>query len=230
MKRTKTIDLALMRKQPAIKVAKLSAAIAGVVAMTGCDGSREEGKIYRSLNDCKYNNPGQETICEAAYEEALRESALMAPKYRDEEDCRFEFGDCRSGVDPAGNSWFMPALAGFMVGNLVDFGRPDCPSGYYRSHDRCRSVMPLYTGYGNLYGGYYDADGDRYGDYSSSKRVQKVKVKIKVNKEQRYQTKRDQPKKPAVTRTLSRGGFGSTAAAKSSWGRASGSRSGSWGS
>ena len=81
--------------------------------------------------------------------------------------------------------------------------------------DGRRYSSPVYTGYGNLYGGYYGADGKRYGDYSRNSRVSNVKVDPDAFKS-----------KPRVTRTISRGGFGSKAAAKSSWG---GSRSGGWG-
>ncbi|MEH6469955.1 MAG: DUF1190 domain-containing protein [Halopseudomonas sp.] len=200
MKRTKQIDLQQMRKQPLYTVTKLAAAIGGVIALAGCGDNKVDAKIYASIDDCKNDNQGEADVCEAAYQRAVAESETTAPKYRSNNDCAAEFGNCEVRHDRNGNSWFMPALGGFMLGQMLD-GR--------------RYSSPVYTGYGSLYGGYYGADGKRYGDYSRNSRVSNVKVSPDAFKP-----------KPKVTRTISRGGFGSKAAAKSSWG---GSRSGGWG-
>ncbi len=200
MKRSKQIDLNLMRKRPLLSISKLAAAVGGAIALTGCGGNETDAKIYASIQDCKADIPSETGVCEAAYEQALAESERASPKYRSANDCAAEFGNCEVRHGSNGNSWFMPALGGFMLGQMLD-GR--------------RHSAPVYTGYGNLYGGYYGADGSRYGDFSRNTRVKSVKVDPKAFKP-----------KPRVVRTISRGGFGSKAAAKSSWG---GSRSSGWG-
>ena len=200
MKRSKKIDLNRMRKQPLLTISKLAAAVGGALALSGCGSNSTDAKIYASVKDCRADRPDEAGVCETAYKQALAESERTAPKYRSGNDCSAEFGECVVRPDGHGGSWFMPALAGFMVGNMLD---------------NSRRYTPVYTGYGRMYGGYYGADGTRYGDYSHRTRVKKVKVSSDAFKP-----------KPKVTRTISRGGFGSKAAAKSSWG---GSRSGGWG-
>ncbi len=201
MKRSKQIDLGRMRKQPLLQLTKLAAAVGGVIALSGCGSDETAAKIYANIDACRTDNPDDLEGCDAAYQQAVAESAKTAPRYDNASLCEAQFGRCVQGQD-SGGSWFMPALAGFMVGQMLD-GR--------------RDSSPVYTGYGRLYGGYYGADGSRYGDFSRNARVSTVNVDRDAFK----------PKpKPKVTKTLSRGGFGSTAVAKSSWG---GRRSGGWG-
>ncbi|MBV1787410.1 DUF1190 domain-containing protein [Marinobacterium sp. D7] len=199
MKRTKSIDLTRMRKQPRFRVTKLVAAVAGASLVTGCSSDSQDAMIYKTLQDCTKTNPGLEAECKAAYEDALEEAAKTAPKYRTQNDCEAEFGRCVVYRDSSTNL-FMPLMAGYMMARAVD----------RREYDS----TPVFSGYGHLYGGYYGADGTRYGGRSSAGST-RVSVPSDAFKP-----------KPTVTRTISRGGFGSTAAAKSSWG--SSSRS-SWG-
>ncbi len=104
-----------------------------------------------------------------------------------------EFDFSRGCLQPQYQNWFTPALSGFMFARLTN-------SGYYS--------RPLYI----YRGGWYSSDGGWYGSSGSYKSGKKIKVKT-------Y----DLNKKPAISRTMSRGGFGSTVAAKSSWSKSSGS-------
>lgn len=211
MKRTAFIDLDRMRKKPAFELTRLATLVGGAIALTGCGSDNTEARIYPSTDACKADYPEHVEVCEAAYRQAVAEAAKTAPKFRTENDCEAEFGQCVSN----GNNWFMPALAGFMLANVLDDldDRRRCPPGAYASYGGCRYSTPVFTGYGRLYGGYYGSDGTLYG-------------KVRPGKFTTVKVDRDAFKpKPAVTRTLSRGGFGSKAAAKASWGS---SRS-SWG-
>lgn len=198
MKRSKQINLARMRKIPSLRLAPLSLAVAGTLFTTGCSDSREAANIYRSVDDCILDNPGIEEECRSAYREAVREAAKTAPKYRSLSDCEAEFGINMCQTVP-GSNWIMPAMAGFLFARMMDNNR-----GYYYGHTplfySSRHTSPMYDRWTT-------ADGRMYG--SSSKRSVRVS--------------RDAFKpKPAVTRTISRGGFGSTAAARSGWGSSSG--------
>ncbi|MBD1555886.1 DUF1190 domain-containing protein [Vibrio sp. S9_S30] len=109
-----------------------------------------------------------------------------------------EFDFSQGCVQPEYQNWFAPALGGFMFARLTN-------SGYYS--------RPLYT----YRGGWYGSDGSWYGSSNGSyKKYKKVKIKS-------Y----DLNKQPAISRTMSRGGFGSTVEAKSSWSKSSGSKSSS---
>lgn len=199
MKRTQRINFDAMRKVPNLRPSLLAISIALVLA--GCDNT-EPMKIYQSPEQCAAENPGKQAECNSAFERALSEAERTGPKYKTQQDCAAEFA-ANQCVQSSSGGWFMPAMAGFMVGQVMS--RP----GYVPT--------PVYTSYNSrssMSHGWYGADGARYG--SSSSRTASVSP--------------DSLKpKPAVSRTLSRGGFGAKASAKSSWG---GSRSGgrsSWG-
>lgn len=200
MKRTRKIDLRAMRKQPDLPKARLlPLAIASILAVSGCsDGPQQQARIFKSIADCKAQMPDTPNVCEQAYTEAQKEAERTSPKYNSVRDCEAEFGQghCRD-YSSGGSSWFIPAVAGFMIGNYA--GR--------------RSNQPVYTGTGNMYGGWYGADGVRYGSTSSSR----VQVPERAFKS-----------KPSVTRTISRGGFGSSVVAKS-WSSSSSRGRSSWG-
>lgn len=200
-KRSKSINLSRMRKQFALK--PLAIGVAGMF-LTACGGDRQDSVIYTSLDECIDDNPASAAdICRAAYQEALEEANRTGPKFSTESDCEYEFGpnQCRT-VNTNTGSFFMPFMAGYMVSNLLS------PNRYYQ--------QPLYTSY-SPYSPFrmrwamadgYIFDGDI--------RKKRYKVRSSVY-----------DKKPTVSRTIKRGGFGSSVRAKSSWG--SSSRKSSWG-
>ncbi|UZE97347.1 DUF1190 family protein [Alkalimarinus alittae] len=202
MKRTKSINLDRMRKvSRQLHLAPLGVAFASMT-LAGCSDSRK-AVVYTNVDQCTAENPELEQECRAAYEDALAKAEKTAPKYRSMRDCESDFGShtCVNNQTSQSSSIFMPAMAGFMFARALDHNRydnnPVFTSNAYRSP---------------LYGHWVSSDGYRYG----SNRSRKVEVGSDAFKP-----------KPKVTRTMSRGGFGSTVAAKSSWG---GSKSrGGWG-
>lgn len=188
-KRSRSIDLGKMRKHWAMKPVSLGVAS---VFLTACGDSREDAIVFTSLNDCINQLPGQEQTCEVAYEQALEEAARTAPKYNDRNQCEYDFGSGQCVVyrNNDGNNWFMPLMAGYIIRDLLS------PSYY---------PQPLFTSY-SRYSPYryrwVGASGYDYGDV----RYRSFKVK------------KDYKKPPEVTRTIKRGGFGSSVRAKSSWG------------
>lgn len=200
MKRSQQINLKRMRKYFAPKPLALGVAS---VLLTACGSEKQEANIYANEEDCIDQNPGYEAECKAAYEEAQQEAQRTAPKFNSQRDCEHEFGNnqCQEVRRSDGGSWFMPFMAGYMLSNLLS------PGPYYH--------QPMFTSY-HPYSRYrhrwFTADGRDYGDY----RYRKVRVSQSAFK-----------KKPTVTKTIKRGGFGSVAKAKSSWG--SSKSKGGWG-
>ena len=197
-KRTRSIDLQFMRKSFSIK--PLAVGIAGVL-LSACSTNKEEAIVYNTLEDCVGDNPNAIAQCETAYQGALEEAARTGPKYNSARDCEYEFGpnQCQE-VRSSSGSFFMPFMAGYMVSSLLS------PRPYYQ---------PMFTSYSPNSPYRYrwiGADGRDFG--SLSKKRYRVSPSVF-------------DKKPAVTRTISRGGFGSSVRAKSSWGSKSSSKG--WG-
>jgi uncharacterized protein YgiB involved in biofilm formation len=197
-KRTKSIDLRAMRKSFSIK--PLAIGVAGVL-LSACSTNKEEAVVYNTLDDCISENPNAAAQCETAYQSALDEAARTGPKYNSSSDCEYEFGpnQCQQ-VRTSSGSFFMPFMAGYMVSSLLS------PRPYYQ---------PMFTSYSRNSSYRYrwiGADGRDFG--SLNKKRYRVSPSVF-------------DKKPAVTRTMSRGGFGSSVRAKSSWGSRSSSKG--WG-
>jgi uncharacterized protein YgiB involved in biofilm formation len=204
MKRSSILDLSLLRKRTRIFVlAPISLAV-----MAGCSGGskNEEVSFVTSVDDCATNTTLTEVECEAAYEQAVKDAESTAPRYEYERDCQAEFGNCESR-----GGFFMPFMAGYIVSGIVS-------DSFERKH-RYSSSYPsyMYRGSGQYRNKIMTSDGYVVGSPGQrTYRVPKAAVKPK----------------PAVTRTISRGGFGAKASAKSNWGSSkSSSRSSSrgWG-
>ncbi|GAL04317.1 DUF1190 family protein [Photobacterium aphoticum] len=193
MKRSKHVVLASMRKnwRPTM-MAPFTAILAGA-ALSGCSDPSQDASIYQGLNDCIGDNPDHAEECRAAYQSALEEAARTSPKYASRADCELEFG-INACVQAPSNDWFMPAMAGFMFARLIN------SDNRYYSQPMFRSTYPT----SRYYGYWVTSDGYNYGKSS----YKKSKVKIKYD---------DMKPKPAVNRTIKRGGFGSSVSAKSSW-------------
>ncbi|WP_413113593.1 DUF1190 domain-containing protein [Thaumasiovibrio sp. DFM-14] len=200
MKRSKTINADHLRKE----WRWFTLAPIAAAVLTGCGDKEVDGTIYQSVADCVDDNPAQSESCQSAYELALVDAERTAPKYNSLADCQAEFGSNSCMHNPQ-NNWFMPAMTGFMFARMLN-------GSQYYSQPMYYSTYP-----GSIY---YDrwttADGYRYDRVS-----QRTKVKIPSE---------DMKTKPTVSRTIKRGGFGSTAKAKSSWSSSkSSSRSSGWG-
>ncbi|WP_020407398.1 DUF1190 domain-containing protein [Hahella ganghwensis] len=202
MKRSKNIDIDRLRKRPQ-SFAKAPLAIGVTLAtvnLAGC-GSEEQVKVVSGINDCSRDTPLSMSQCQAAYERALVEAERTAPKYRSEQECESEFDECYETY----TGQYAPVMSGFVVSaedddELIDI---DYHAPVYRYH---RPFSPRDDWY-------YLGDGTAVG--KAGKSTYKLPTKSVTTK------------LPTMTKTVQRGGFGSTASAKSSWG--GGSRSGGWG-
>ncbi|WP_018416957.1 DUF1190 domain-containing protein [Teredinibacter turnerae] len=208
MKRSQHVLLPRLRKG-VFPAKRLAVAIAAVVA-AGCS-MKQEAKIFTSVDECESDANYTQAECAAAYEKALADARKTAPRYSSRSDCEYEFGpgSCQNySSGPGIGSYFIPAMAGFMIGQALQhrsngyYGPAYNPVFYHYDGGYNRNRAPVWT----------TADGTTLGN-GSKRSVNVGKSTFKP--------------KPAVTRTMSRGGFGSTASAKSSWGGSS--RSGGWG-
>lgn len=206
MKRSKQVLIPRLVKSPSFALKSLAVAVSSAMVV-GCS-TKEDVYIFKNVEECDASGKFTQQKCETAYRKALEEAKNTAPRYSNLKDCEYEFGaeKCQEQKSSA-QSFFIPAMAGFMVSQALQ------GSNYHGSH----YYNPLFYHYDRGYSRYKSptwttSDGVTIGNSNAST----ASV-----------SKGDMKSKPAVTRTMKRGGFGSTVAAKSSWG--GGSKKSSWG-
>lgn len=130
------------------RVALTTLAAAGVVAVQACgsaDWSDEpavDATPFASVAECQASGTVPASTCQTAYQEALGNHEQAAPRFATQALCEEEFGAGQCQTRLAGNSnYWIPGLAGFMVGRMLRDNRS-------------------YYGYGGLYrsrrhGGWY---------------------------------------------------------------------------
>ncbi|SON48080.1 DUF1190 domain-containing protein [Vibrio tapetis] len=202
MKRSQRVILPSMRKDwSKINITPFAVAVSAVV-IAGCSDSDPD-------NDARiYADVEDCSLDNPGYTEQCQAAYENAVNEAMRTAPRYASeNDCRvefpgeECFQPRNSSWFIPAMGGYLFSKMINNSR-----GYYSE--------PVYR-YG---GSWYSTNGRSYGSYNSG--YNKVKIKTSEMK-----------KKPAATRTMSRGGFGSTVSAKSSWSKSSSSKSSksSWG-
>ncbi|MDU6684149.1 hypothetical protein PUATCC27989T_05260 [Phytobacter ursingii] len=208
MKRTKNINHAMFRKSwGARHLTPVALAVTAVFMLAGCEQNDETVKMYQNADDCSSANPGKSAECKATYDNALKEAARTAPKYASREDCVAEFGEGQCQQAPAqagvatenqaqaqqsGGSFWMPLMAGYMMGRLMGGG-----AGY--------AQQPLFSSKNPAspaYGQYTDASGKSYGAAQPGRSATVSKTAMAP--------------KPATTSTVTRGGFGESVAKQTS--------------
>ena len=180
MKRSRSIELVLMGTMPFL--------------LSACDdGSAQQPQsfAYQGLQQCINDGKVSADVCEKAYADAVQAQYRDGPRYNTLGECQAQFGSdqCRP-VQTSSGSWFMPALAGFMIGRALDH---NYQPGYAAGSFGGSFGQPLYRSRGDR-AEWRTASGERFGAGARG------------------------PAGPSVAETLSRGGFGSSSAARASWG------------
>ena len=200
-KRSASVNLSKMRKAFSPKPLALGVA---AVCLSACGEEKQEATIYTSANECINENPDAVEQCTTAYEEAVKEAERTAPKYNSQQDCEYDFGVDRCRTHSSGSgSFFIPFMAGYMISDLLS------PRRYYS-----RPMFSSSSRYSPYRYRWVGADGHDFGDL----RQRRMRV-----------GKSTYDAKPAASRTIKRGGFGSSVRAKSKWGSSGSSRRGGWG-
>lgn len=170
---------------------KLTLAVMGLapIALTACSEKPVDMLVYKTLAECSSDVYYDEKGCRSEFDKALKTHRSSAPKYKKLSACESDFG--RNRCDSMG-SFYLPMIAAYML------PVPNKSSGgYYGGYGQ-----PLYRTRGG--GSYRTGDNYEIGKSGRSGKISTVPSKAK---------------KPSVkTKTVSRGGFGSQAAARGSWG------------
>lgn len=194
MKRTKQINHVFFHKHwRTYPMAPVALIVGAFFILAGCEKRDENVSSYMNSDDCTPANFSLSEQCSTLYNSAQQESIKTVPKYASRAACIAEFGENQCTHVPAqigmsaesqhNNSMWMPLIAGYMMGRMME-------GGY--------AQQPLFTSNPSnnpVRGRFVDVNDRGYGATGG--------LSIKI-------PKTVLPPKPATTQTITRGGFGDT--------------------
>lgn len=177
---------------------------ASAVAASGCGSSDwsesdAEGQVYASVSECVAAGETR-AECENASAQARIDDSESAPRFDSQSVCEQEFGSSRCEQRTSGgNSFWVPLLAGFVIGNVIG----DMDGGHRR-----RRYAPLYRGAGGTWyhggAGYGPLSRRSGGGYGFSRTG--------------FDRPVGSPRTYSRSDVASRGGFGGRSGSASGWG------------
>lgn len=192
MKRSAKISLSLM-------------ALPASALLIGC-GDDTDALVFKDLQECKNSGLIDSNSCQNAYALAVNEHQRTAPRFSSMSDCEEDFGrgSCQdlaqASPGESSGSWFIPAMAGFMASQIINNSMQG--NGFYMpmgGHMFRYHSQPLYRPIGSS--SWTTASAERVGSGTG---------RVKVSEKATWS--------PEKSTTFKRGGFGSKASARGSWG------------
>jgi len=186
-------------------------AFAACLTLSGCGTDSEEAYLYSSVDECIDAHPGKEEICRSGYENAEWAALESGPRYASESLCEMEFGDGQCQSQDGGSFW-MPLITGFIISEIID--EVGDYFEYQRKHKRSRDYYSTPV--------FFSKKSSNYGYYGLNE--QKLGSSYKRNVAVDYGAFTKKPAKTYTSRTVRRGGFGTTmgksysSGSKKSWG------------
>ena len=123
MKRSRSIELVLMGTVPLL--------------LSACDhpsppqAQPQSTVAYQGLTQCINDGKVSADICEKAYADAVAAQYRDGPRFDSLADCQAQYGyDQCHHVQTSSGGWFMPALAGFMIGRALSHHDSNYGYGY----------------------------------------------------------------------------------------------------
>ncbi len=123
------------------RTAAITLAVLGAIALsTGCS-EQKPPTTYTSVSECV--SDGNSTAeCQKALADVTAQTEKDAPKFTTQDQCQAQFGNCQKS---SSGDWFMPAVAGYMLGSIMNNGSRAAPQPVYIDRDR-RPMAASYSG------------------------------------------------------------------------------------
>ena len=127
-----------MKKSRSVRLVLMGGASLALAAC-GDDGVPQDGRFFATAEECAVTRNDAE--CKSAKAESERIHAAEAPRFTRKQECEAEFGagNCETREASGAGSYFMPIMAGYMLGNLLGGNRFNQP--VYRGPGNS-AVMP----------------------------------------------------------------------------------------
>lgn len=220
------------------------------LALTACSPQEETYTVSQQVNygsvEACVNDKVPEKACNDAYKQALAEYRRTAPTYVSKPDCEAEFAPDGCQIGAGGR--YMPRMSGFELDTAGEVTQSQVDAAHAQgggyghvatavvagmllgqmtnSADRRYRAQPLYT-YRDGAGQRSGLLGQRYGVAGGIQRTNKDEQSSSGGSSggggAGYGASGRTASRSAVSASISRGGFGSQATARSGWGGKSGS-------
>jgi uncharacterized protein YgiB involved in biofilm formation len=115
--------MALRRRSAYVGFSVLALSSTGLAS---CDRPAEQPKVYSSLEQCRTDHPGQ--ACDDAWQASVGEHDRDAPRFNDQSQCEAQYGP--GHCENHGGGIFMPLMAGFVLGQMLNHNN-NCNNGGY---------------------------------------------------------------------------------------------------
>jgi len=179
----------------------------GSASLSGCGDTEIDSAVYQDFAQCVQSGLYDQSRCEADYRQALASHIQTAPAYANKDDCEAEFGIGQCEAQPAqavgqhlaasgqnsevaqagGGSFFLPMMAGYMMGSMLSNNNRMAPQALYRPNGQA---------------GFVNGNGARVSNGTGAVRMRSSSAAVQAPKTR--------------TTTMARGGFGSRATSISS--------------
>lgn len=175
--------------------------------VAGCEEEKEQQlTVFKDVDDCVSSKAMTEDQCKNAFKAADEENVKNGPKYDSRELCEQEYGAGQCSprqVAGHSDSVFMPMMTGFMAAQVLNsIGNNSNNCNAMNNYCNPVAPQPLYRS-SRDYSTYRTQGGYSVPAVSSGTSVAARSVSVKPS---------------VATSVRSTGGFGSQAAARSSWG------------
>lgn len=210
-----------MKRSINLRLTLMAAAIPA--ALAGCEPAPPTGQVLQSVQDCDWQPDVSPQECRAAFDKAKAEHEKLAPRFESSSDCNDQFGSCTAVTNERGQMNWIPPMTGFLLGYMASDLINSSSRGYNRPD--CRNY-PNQQGCAGNSGGYrVSGSTPLYRDYRSGD-FMKPNGDVASNRIGQVSGNAGNTAAPTRAITVSRSGFGSASAARSSFG---GGRSGGFG-
>jgi uncharacterized protein YgiB involved in biofilm formation len=176
-----------------LRLTLMAATAPTMLLLGGCEEPTPTGQVLQGESQCDAQTDVAPAECHAAYRKALDEHQRVAPRFANQGECSDQFGNCAPVADTQGQTHWIPPMTGFLLGYLA--------SDLMNSRGGYRTVAgssPLYRDYRS--GDFLRPTGDPVGRRTGQVTGDFGKATV-----------------PARAVTVSRAGFGSSSAARSSF-------------
>jgi uncharacterized protein YgiB involved in biofilm formation len=208
----------MKKRSSNLRLTLMVAAAPAVLLLSGCEADEpaNTGMVLQTESQCDFQTDVPKDQCHTAYQNALAEHQRVAPQFADRNQCNDQFGACTEVRSAQGQASWVPPMTGFLLGyvasNLVNGARAGQDCQRFPGAEGCRGSSGSSGGVYRRVGG----SSPLYRDYRTGE-YRRPNGDATTDRAGRVYGDAGNTSVPARAVSVSRSGFGSSSAARSSF-------------